>query len=130
MSKGNACFYCRNSGESEPAHPDGVGWIHSCKFGIDNTGFDEIDTIAEQCGKYSPRFGFQMGGYYTHMWFEPESCEPEDDCMGICLEWCIQGDLEFPTEEKTIKIHICDFTQIERWVEFWGEELRKRRLVE
>jgi len=126
MSRADACFYCRNSGE---LIPDDIGWIHTCKFGINNTGFDEKDTITEQCDKYSPRFGFQMGGYYTHMWFEPECCQPEDDCTDTCLEWHIQGDLEFPTEE-TISIHICDFTQIEAWVKFWGKELRKRRLVE
>jgi hypothetical protein len=123
MSKGDACFYCLNCIASKP---DKVGWIHDCKLGIDNTGFDDREIIAEQCNSFQPRDGFQMGGYYTHMYFEREGNE-----VNPCLNWVIQGDLNFPIpdgeqERQPIKIHICDFHQIEEWVQLWGIELRKR----
>jgi len=43
----------------------------------------------------------------------------------------IHGNGEFPSDEQLnwITFHICDFRQIERWVEFWGKELRKRNLI-
>lgn len=61
--------------------------------------------------------GFQIGGYYTHMWFEQD---------GDCLTWHIEGDGMFPTPGRTIEFHICDFRQIEKFVKLWGRELRKR----
>lgn len=124
MGKANACWYCRNVGKSTVKIGD--GWSHDCKFGIENTGFDDKKSIRDKCDKYDPREGFQMGGYYTHMWFEGGFEEVDG-----CLEWVIQGDLDFPIsdddeEKKPIKIHICDFKQIEDWVKFWGKELRRR----
>lgn len=129
MGKARACFYCRNCGKSKLDIP---GWSHDCKLGIDNIGFDDENKIAELCKEYDSRKGFQMGGYYTHMWFEyygTAICDGGE--VDGCLEWVIQGDLEFPIsddnlERKPIKIHICDFGQIENWVSFWGKELRKR----
>lgn len=132
MGKANACWYCKNVCNSRAEMP---GWSHDCKLGIDNTGFDDTKKIAEQCNKFDPRKGFQMGGYYTHMWFEYSGTPPsEGGEIDGCLEWVIQGDLEFPIpddepEREPIKIHICDFTQIENWVSFWGKELRKRGWV-
>ena len=130
MSKSEACFYCRNCGESEI---DKISWRYNCKLGIDNTGFDDAKIISEKCQGFNPRNGFQMGGYYTHMWFErgdKARFPPPEGGETPCLEWIIQGDLKFPipnnVQREPTRIHICDFTQIESWVEFWGKELRKR----
>ena len=116
MAKGGACFYCRNSINAKINAP---GWSYDCKFGIDNSEMNgDVDQVV-QCAKGLPRFGFQMGGYYTHMWVEGES---------DCLEWKIQGNLEFPTDdgEAPLSIHICNFGQIEEFVEFWGRYLRDK----
>ena len=137
MSKGDACFYCRNSTNGRP---DTIGWIYDCKLGIDNRDLNGGSNVAATCPGFDPRIGFQMGGYYTHMWFEtdPPTTQDEIDKHGIeltqdrCLTWIIQGDGEFPIGESNVmqrarlEFHICDFTQIERFVEFWGKELRKR----
>lgn len=119
-----ACFFCRNSINSRP-NPDGVGWIHDCKLGLDNphppaAGARKFEDVL-QCPGASPRWGFQIGGYYTHMWLEQD---------GDCLTWYIEGDGMFPTPGKTMNFHICDFKQIERFVRLWGQELRKRGWVD
>lgn len=129
MSKGGACFDCRQCGDSTP---DTIGWIHACRLGIDNATFNNRETIAADCPRFDPRDGFQMGGTYTHMWFESSKADAEPNG---CLEWVIQGDLDFPIPDNgpegrlPIKIHICDFRQIEAWVAFWGQELRSRGWV-
>lgn len=136
MSKGDGCFYCKNSTNARPlgysfeeslADPkDKSGWGYDCKLGIDNSELDGIPAeMGAKCPKFDPRVGFQMGGYYTHMWFEED---------GDCLTWVIQGDGEFPIDEndaerKFLRFYICDFEEIEMFVKFWGDELRRRGLV-
>jgi len=115
--KSNKCFYCLNKGEGVAADK---GYHYPCTKGIENEGLQDIS----KCEKYSPCNGFQIGGYYTHMHFEQE--EHAD-----CLEWVIHSDGEFPTEdeEQMIQFHICDFEQIEKWVEFWGKRLRENGMI-
>ena len=67
--------------------------------------------------------GFQIGGYYTDMDFEIDNYCTD---MDPCLRWLIFSDGEFPRDAAEIEFHICDFRQIERWVKYWGKELRKR----
>lgn len=116
--KNNKCFYCLNHGEGVAA--DNKGWYHPCKLGVENDGMQDIT----KCEKYMPNNGFQIGGYYSHMHFEQD--EHED-----CLTWVIHSDGEFPTddEDAMTRFHICDFEQIERWVKFWGKELRKNGMI-
>jgi len=38
--------------------------------------------------------GFQIGGYYSHMWFEGDDPDDPDGC----LEWKICSNGEFPTD--------------------------------
>ena len=67
--------------------------------------------------------GFQIGGYWNKMHFEDDG--------GGCLKWHIHGDGQFPSDNESdwIEFHICDFTQIEEFVKFWGKELRKKGLI-
>jgi hypothetical protein len=116
MSKGPACFYCKNSKNGRPAE---IGWSYDCSFGLDNSKLvGDVDDVLK-CKKGDPRVGFQIGGYYTHMWFEKD---------GDCLSWIIASDGEFPTDDpkKFIVFHICDFEQLKDFVEFWGKELHRK----
>jgi hypothetical protein len=118
--KSNECFDCLNQGKGILAEND--GWYHPCKFGHKNEGLKDIAT----CEDYSPNKGFQIGGYYSHMHFEYEK-----DAGDQCVEWIIHSDGKFPTdkEEDFIKFHICDFTQIEEFVKFWGKKLREDGVI-
>ena len=124
ISKGSACFNCRHCCNSRFSRT-GTGWDHDCALGIDNAELNNMMT----CPSVDPRVGFQLGGYYSHMWFENEY----GDRNG-CLNWHIESDGEFPTNEdapdRVINFHVCDFRQIEAFVEFWGKELRRRGWVE
>lgn len=124
MSKGDACFYCNNCCNQTI---DDIGWKYDCNLGIENTEFKNKSTIQNQCSKFDSREGFQIGGYYTHMHFVNHS----PDEPNSCLEWMIQGDLNFPKSDPTefTSIHLCDFRQIEEWVKYWGTELRRRGWV-
>jgi len=129
MPKGPACFYCRHHTHAR-AHV-GDGWSYDCKFGIDNSQMNGDVEDVLKCEKGSPQFGFQIGGYYTHMRFEPEDIgELEPNC---CLEWIIMSDGSFPTNEdmqtQSIVFHVCDFRQIEEFVSFWGKRLRQKGIV-
>lgn len=121
-----ACFACRASGGSDNhVARDGGGFHHqyicSKNLPMPSSSADMSDAdLVSACPGGEPREGFQIGGYYSHMWFEPE---------GSCLNWNICSDGEFPTDQPTIQFHICDFTQLERFVAFWGKELRKRNLI-
>ena len=105
-----ACRKCRNHRIEEP-----YGWVYDCADGLSTDGI----TIAD-CPNADPRVGFQIGGYYTHMWFEQDGKD--------CLEWCIASDGEFPTQDGTkgMELHICDFYQLKAWLMFWETELVKR----
>ena len=84
------------------------------------------------CPKGEPRIGFQIGGCYTHMWFEYCGTPPADGGVpNACLEWHIASDGKFPTQDNSsgIQFHICDFEQIEAFVAFWRAELRRRGWV-
>jgi len=129
MATGQACFYCRNS---KNGRPDEIGWKYDCALDIDNSEMnDGIEQVVE-CPKGKPRQGFQLGGYYTHMWFEAE-CQNVPPEPGQCLSWTIMGDGEFPIADgedtEPITFHICDFEQIEEFVEFWRGELEKQGLL-
>lgn len=122
------CFSCRNSVKVDDVHVARTGGgfhhQHRCSKGLpmpDQQPDIEDAEIVRQCPGGDPQLGFQIGGYYSHMWFEGD---------GSCLEWRICSDGEFPTDKPEISFHICDFEQIERFVEFWGKELRRRGLIE
>ena len=119
--KHNSCFDCLNHAKGELA--ENTGWHHPCKLGIENEGLSDLS----KCEKYEPNQGFQIGGYYTQMHFEGEPSRESN----ACLEWVIHGNGEFPTKHPSefLRFHLCDFTQLEEWVKFWGIELRKRGLV-
>lgn len=112
----NNCFDCLNHDKNNQILAENRGWYSPCKFGFKNENLVKI----ESCKKYKPNKGFQIGGYYTHMHFEAD---------GDCLEWYIHSDGEFPNDNNHIVFHICDFKQIEEWVKFWGEYLRKKGLI-
>lgn len=88
----------------------------TCKLKLNNENLKRI----RDCQYYEANKGFQIGGYWTHMHFELSGENSS------CLEWFIHGDGEFPSNEECIQFHICEFRQIERWVKFWGKELRRR----
>lgn len=121
-----ACFYCNNS-EYLHQHVEKDGKFYpqyKCRknLSMPDHQYPRSDVeIVLECPGGDPRYGFQIGGYYTHMWFERD--EPNS-----CLEWMIASDGEFPSQngEPEISFHICNFKQIERFVEFWGKELRRR----
>jgi hypothetical protein len=122
-----SCFECRNSIHRDGGVPrEGGGFHHqfSCRKGLpmpsSQKGVSDGEIVA-QCPGGEPQVGFQIGGYYSHMWFEPS---------GTCLNWLICSDGEFPTEQPEMQFHICDFRQLERFVEFWGKELRRRGVIE
>jgi len=118
MSSG--CFNCRNQTNGRIVEP---GWRYDCKLGLNN---EHIKTIKDMsgCPMCEPQLGFQVGGYYSHMFFVRYSPMKENNC----LEWHILSNGDFPKKENEphIQLHICDFEQLERFVEFWREELEKR----
>lgn len=118
--KNNDCFYCLNHSDGERAENN--GWYHSCKLGILNDGLKDI----HKCEKYLPNKGFQIGGYYSHMHFDYIDGESNP-----CMDWIIHSDGEFPRDERNemLVFHICDFRQIEEWVQFWGKYLRDQGVI-
>lgn len=119
------CFDCRNSCNVDHHVPrEGGGFHHqySCSENV-----QPIPKRGEQCPKKDPRIGFQLGGYYSHMWFERHDHSEVNEC----LEWMIASDGDFPTKDGKVGIqfHLCDFRQLEEFVKFWGKELRKRGWV-
>ena len=124
-TRGVACFYCK--------HSVNISNGYACSLGLDNSIPELSDETAGKeailvCPEADPKWGFQIGGYYTHMWFELSDGVPPD----ACLTWHIQSNGEFIKEDgqEHIKFHICDFRQIEEFVKLWGDELRKRGWVE
>lgn len=127
------CFHCRHaiqrSSVTVPREGGGFHHQYSCSKGLpmpsSSPDISDAD-IVSACPGGAPTEGFQIGGYYSHMWFESENNSPDD-----CLTWVIGSDGEFPTieKEKRIELHVCDFRQIERFVAFWGRELRKRGVI-
>lgn len=119
---GLSCFDCRK--HITLPFSEKEGWRYQCKEGRDTKGANPMT-----CPGGDVQRGFQIGGYYTHMWFETDgSLVSEGATNDPCLTWMIASDGEFPTEdgEVGIRFHLCDFTQLEAWVAFWGKELRKR----
>lgn len=116
--KNNNCFYCLNHGKGQLA--ENKGWYHPCKLGIQNEELQDVKT----CPKYSPNMGFQIGGYYSHIHFDVT--EPNG-----CMEMVIHSDGTFPTEDPNaqIKLHLCDFTQLEQFVKEWGEYFREKGII-
>ncbi len=132
VAKGSACFYCKHSVKITETHDEARrqgGWVHDCALGLDNSDIIGQWPAILKCPQSEPRWGFQIGGYYTHMWFEYDATLPEDGGEpNQCLNWHIQSDGDFPTKDggEHIVFHICDFWQLERFVETWGRELRRR----
>jgi len=120
--KNNDCFNCLHHDNDNGGIAENKGWYHPCKLNVDNDGLQDV----KSCEKYAPNKGFQIGGYYTHMHFE--HIEGQID---KCLNWVIHSEGEFPTsdEKEQIVFHICNFKQIEEWVKFWGEHLRKEGII-
>lgn len=118
--KNNNCFYCKNHDRDKGVIAENTGWYHPCIKGNENEGLKEI----KSCKDYIPCNGFQIGGYYSHMYFEAEE---ENGCM----EWIIESDGEFPTQDKNriISLHICDFRQIEECIKLWGKWLREKGYI-
>ena len=81
--------------------------------------------LVVECPGGEPQEGFQIGGYYSHMWFERQD---QLEANG-CLEWMICSDGEFPSDTPETQFHLCDFRQLEQFVAFWGKELRRRGWV-
>lgn len=118
--KSNECFYCKHHDRENAVLAEDNGWYHSCIKGIKNEGLKNI----KECPGYYPCNGFQIGGYYSHMYFEA-------DGVNECMEWVIESDGAFPTKDKKdfIRFHICDFEQIERFVKKWGDYLREKGYI-
>lgn len=118
--KNNRCFDCLNHGEMIAAENN--GWYNECKLNVENNGMENI----EECEHYFPCNGFQIGGYYSHVHFEFESEECND-----CMEMILHSDGEFPTDDpsKMLRLHLCDFRQLEKFVKFWGKYFRKKGIV-
>ena len=121
MAKGSGCFNCRHHTNGRIEVP---GWSYDCQLGIVNDHIMEREDC-RLCPHFSPNIGFQIGGYYTHMWFTRD---------GDCLNWHIQGDGQNPIAEEDqsrqpLEFHLCEFEQLESFVKFWGEELRRRGWV-
>ena len=130
----HACHYCRHAGKSRNFFVEdasrknhlGGSYDHEIiwKLGIDNrhmkatypTAKKEL-ALVRSCHRGDPHFGFQIGGHYKYMYFE--ACGDGPD---TCLEWTIPEGVDYPA----LELHICDFSQLEEFVEFWREELEDR----
>lgn len=107
----SVCSNCRNVKELKSLTD-----AYECKLGLPVIHGNLMRMIT--CPEALPKVGFQIGGYYSYMWFEDIRGSGERD-PDACLEWQICSDGEFPTESPKIEFHICDFEQLERFVEFW-----------
>ena len=123
MAKGPGCFYCK-------WHTDGViqepGLAYKCAKGLDTSAILTKEDVLK-CPQGATVFGFQIGGYYTHM--ELVVNDPEQK-HNSCLEWRIWSDGEFPQGEPAVdppsmEFHLCNFEQLKEWVEWWSKVLRK-----
>jgi hypothetical protein len=127
ITTSNECFFCRKHAKGFIVKEG--GWHHRCGEGLENIGLKDI----EKCPKYAPNVGFQIGGYYSHMYFDPEGPGYERDSYSgnPCMTWTMESDGMFPTDDpaRMLKFHICDFEQIEEFVEFWGKYLRAKGII-
>lgn len=125
----SGCFYCRNYLNAR-ANPDGPGWVYDCRLGLDTSTIAYNPEAVTACPSGDVQLGFQIGGYYRHMWFDGETPVfiGGGATIGGCLDLHIQGDAEFPQGES-MEFHLCEFQQLEEWVAFWGKELRRRGWV-
>lgn len=126
----SGCFYCRH-------HQENPSWSfgsqvprYVCATGENPAQVGNEPEDVRTCAKGEPQVGFQIGGYYRHMWFEGEPPVKlrGGARVGGCLEWWIDGDAEYPGKGH-MQFHLCDWHRIESWVEFWGKELRRRGWV-
>lgn len=113
------CFYCLHSKSEYISN----NVTHSCLKGLDNSTLKDVN----ECDDYYPSQGFQIGGYYSKIHFEFEKGE-----NNTCCEMVIHSNGEFPTEntESMIKLHLCDFEQLEEFIDVWGKFLRKKGVIE
>lgn len=109
------CFNCRNRKEKSPMEAE------ECLRGHTTYSVKSVKELSI-CSDFNPRVGFQIGGYWSHMWFTQENPGHID----TCLKWNICSDGEFPTDKPAISFHICDFEQMEKFIEFWRWELERR----
>ena len=126
-----ACFHCRCGKHEDQMVPRAGGGFHhqfTCSKGLpmpsSGSGKSDVELVVE-CPGGEPQEGFQIGGYYSHMWFERQD---QLEANG-CLEWMICSDGEFPSDTPETQFHLCDFRQLEQFVAFWGKELRRRGWV-
>ena len=117
----SACFHCRHSIEKTDLTLHGR--LYTCQKGHQLLKSESPYDVAN-CPDGAPQFGFQIGGYWSHMWFEKSS--PHN----TCLEWIICNNGDHPTSEPSTQIHICDFKQLENFVAFWGKYLREKGCIE
>lgn len=144
MANGLGCFYCRRYTNKTAWKSTLIGNIvefnpipgprQFCQLGLDTSKIDSLEDVVA-CPKGEPQLGFRIGGYYRHMWFEgdiPQVFE-NGSRIGGCLEWfiggVIGGETDFSGTGNVMEFHLCDWKQIERWVKFWGRELRRRGWV-
>lgn len=112
------CFNCRNREEKRPLNPE------VCRKGHKPLTCKSVKDLS-MCPDFSPCVGFQIGGYWSHMWFTSENPGHVD----ACLRWHICSDGEFPTETPGMSFHICSFVQLEKFVEFWRWELERQGCI-
>jgi hypothetical protein len=127
MGKGAGCFYCKWHKDGKIEEP---GWTYGCAKGLDNTDIKDRDDVLK-CPQGRPCFGFQIGGYYTHMELvDNDAGIPPAERNNSCLEWRIWSDGEFPRgepfkDEPSMEFHLCDFDQLKDFVDFWSKVLGK-----
>ena len=115
MIHNSACYHCRNSENGRIIEP---GWAYDCKLNLDTSNMSGgSPSKVIECPGGDVKYGFQVGGYWTNMWFEKEST------CNQCLRWITNIKDE---DELPISLHICDFEQLEEFVEFWRKELERR----
>ena len=100
------CFNCRNRKEKSPMEAE------ECLRGHTTYSVKSVKELSI-CSDFNPRVGFQIGGYWSHMWFTQENPGHID----ACLKWNICSDGEFPTDKPAISFHICDFEQMEKFID-------------
>ena len=73
-----------------------------------------------------PNTHISIGGYLSKVEFIAESIESDS-----CMDMVIHSDGDFPTDNASeqIKLHLCDFTQLENLVKEWGDYFRKTGVI-
>lgn len=123
MGKGGACFHCTKAHNGRIEEPR---WSYDCSVHLDNSGMNSTEDNPDwkqvlNCPEGDLRYGFQIGGYQSHMRIEKE---------GDCYLWEIYSDGEFPTDEPKFIFHLCDLDQLQSFIDVWKEAERLGKLKE